>query len=686
MKLSHAQISFNESGTPVADTFTDVYFCDARGCEETDYVFIEQSQLLTRWSEFTQSYPNMPFVIGETGFGTGLNFFQTCHHYQRMLDEGYTLPRLYYLSTEKFPVTPADITKALAVYPHLAPFIDELLPQYPMPLAGCHRMSILNDHITLDLWLGDIHDILPQWHVPPNEKHGSGLIDAWYLDGFAPSKNPDMWNDALFAQLARLTKPTGTIATFTAAGFVRRALNAAGFTTKKAKGFGKKREMLSARLTELASREHIVQTHTVPYYQRSAQQTSQTPITQVSILGGGIATGCLAYLLTQQGIKVNVYCADSDVAQGASGNDLGGFYPQLNAQASHASQVHASSFVHAKRFYDKLIAQGANFEHDWCGVLLVGFNDKVKTRQHALQDGQTWPDALIKGVSVEEAEAIAGVAMPYTGLFISDGGWISPPQLVKALLQLSTQTGLCQIETRTTLTPEQIDTLTQSPEHAVIYATGASSPNLPIPPLPYRVVRGQVESASATVPSTPLNTVLCHKGYFTPAINGYHAMGSTYVKEDTSCDYRASESEQNLAMHQQSLVECPWIQAMTLPTKGRAAVRCSTPDHLPLVGAVPDIPQQLNDYAHLYQAKPAYTYPDAQNIPQQYILTGLGSRGLTTAPLMAELLVSQLLGHPLPVSRTISEALCPNRFLIRDGVRRQDYLARFMPQNDSQGA
>ena len=225
--------------------------------------------------------------------------------------------------------------------------------------------------ITLDLWLGDIHDILPQWHVPPNEKHGSGLIDAWYLDGFAPSKNPDMWNDALFAQLARLTKPTGTIATFTAAGFVRRALNAAGFTTKKAKGFGKKREMLSARLTELASREHIVQTHTVPYYQRSAQQTSQTPITQVSILGGGIATGCLAYLLTQQGIKVNVYCADSDVAQGASGNDLGGFYPQLNAQASNASQVHASSFVHAKRFYDKLIAQGANFEHDWCGVLLV---------------------------------------------------------------------------------------------------------------------------------------------------------------------------------------------------------------------------------------------------------------------------------------------------------------------------
>jgi len=119
------------------------------------------------------------------------------------------------------------------------------------------------------------------------------------------------------------------------------------------------------------------------------------------------------------------------------------------------------------------------------------------------------------------------------------------------------------------------------------------------------------------------------------------------------------------------------MQEMQLPQTGRAAVRCSTPDHLPLVGALPDITQQLNDYAHLYQAKPAYTYPRAQNIAQQYILTGLGSRGLTTAPLMAEILVSQLLGQPLPVSRTIADALCPNRFLIRDGIRRLDYLARF---------
>ena len=679
MKLSHAQISFNESGTPVADTFADVYFCDARGCEETDYVFIEQSNLLARWSEFTQSQPNTPFVIGETGFGTGLNFFQTCHHYQQMLNAGHSLPPLFYLSTEKFPVQPADIQQALATYPHLAAFIDELLPQYPMPLAGCHRMSLLNGHITLDLWLGDIHDILPQWHTQHTASLTSGLIDAWYLDGFAPSKNPDMWNDALFAQLARLTKPSGTLATFTAAGYVRRSLNAAGFTTKKAKGFGKKREMLSATLSDLAPREHTVNTHSVPYYERSAQQTLTTPLKQISILGGGIATGCLAYLLTHQGIKVNVYCADADVAQGASGNDLGGFYPQLNAQASHASQVHASSFVYAKRFYDQLINQGAEFEYDWTGVLLVGFNDKVNARQHALRDSQVWPEALIKGVSAEEAQAIAGVSMPYEGLFIEDGGWISPPQLVKALIKKATDTGLCQLYTQNTLTAEQITTLTQSPDHAVIYATGASSPKLPIPPLPYRVVRGQVESATATAQSKQLQTVLCHKGYFTPAVHGYHAMGSTYVKEDTGCDYRASEAEQNLAMHQQSLVECAWIQDMALPDKGRAAVRCSTPDHLPLVGALPDISQQLNDYAHLYQAKPAHTYPNAHNIAQQYILTGLGSRGLTTAPLMAQMLVSQLLGHPLPVSRTIADALCPNRFLIRDGIRRLNYLDRFAP-------
>lgn len=672
MKLSHAQISFNASGTPVADDFSDVYFYDAHGCAETDYVFIEQNDLVNRWLQFelSDSPAANVFVIAETGFGSGLNFFQTIHHYSQLLEQGKTLPRLHFLSTEKFPMTIADLQQSIAVYPHLATWVTELIPQYPMALSGCHRMQLCQGLVTLDLWLGDIQDTLPQW-----VSSAQGMVDAWFLDGFAPSRNPDMWNDALFTQLARLSKPNGTLSTFTAAGLVKRGLVNAGYTLTKTKGFRYKREMIRATFTELATRQPTVQEHSVPYYVRRAHPLLQ----HVTILGGGIAAGCLAYLLTRQHISVTVLCQDEALAQGASGNDLGGFYPQLNAQESIASQVHAGSFVYARRFYDELITQGADFGHAWCGVLQVGFNAKVQARQQNLLDQQIWPESLIKGLSAKQATALAQVDLPYASLFIEQGGWISPPQLVHSLFTLAQRTGLCEIKTNATLSPADISTISADPTQAIIYATGAQSALLPIPPLPYRLVRGQVERVAATPTSAALHTVLCHKGYLTPMVGGVHALGSTYVKDDVHVEYRTSEAELNIAMHQQSLGDCEWVQALQ-PTSGRAAIRCSTPDHLPLVGAVPDVSQQLSDYALLYQAKPAHTYLQAHNLDGQYMLTGLGSRGLTTAPLMAQILVSELLGQPLPVSSTVANALNPNRFLIRDGIRRLDYLARFNAQ------
>ena len=669
MKLSHAQISFKQSGTPVADEFGDVYFFDAHGADETDYVFIEQNHIITRWLQSAQSDQTAVFTIAETGFGTGLNFFQTVHHYLQLLAQGHALPRLYFLSTEKFPLHIDDLHQAISVYPHLIPLLADFSAQYPMALTGCHRIIAAAGAITLDLWLGDINDTLPQWHNPP-----AGLVDAWYLDGFAPSKNPDMWQPELFTQLARLSKPNATLATFTASSLVRRGLKDVGFTVSKCKGFKFKREMVTAVLSDPQYGQRAQQRLALPYYQRHAN----SKVKRVSILGGGIAAACTAYLLTQQGIQVDLYCHDEQLAMGASGNDLGGFYPQLNAQAGTASQIHAGSFLYARRFYDQIAAQGAKFAHDWCGVMLVGFNDKVQARQANLTAQDIWPDALIEAVTPSQASDIANLELPYPGLFVAQGGWISPPELVQALCQLATDSQLCTLHLKQTLTPEQISTRNQSPDHAIVYTTGAQSALLDaLPPLPYRLVRGQVERLAPTDSTQQLNTVLCHKGYFTPAYQGWHAMGSTYVKEDSNTGYRSAEAQLNLHMHQASLPLCPWMQSITLPTQGRAATRCSTPDHLPLVGALPDVQQQQLDYAHLYKALPAHLYPPACDIPQSYILTGLGSRGLTTAPLMAQLLVSQLLQRPLPVSQTIADALNPNRFLIRDGIRKLDYLARF---------
>ena len=185
------------------------------------------------------------------------------------------------------------------------------------------------------------------------------------------------------------------------------------------------------------------------------------------------------------------------------------------------------------------------------------------------------------------------------------------------------------------------------------------------------MVRGQVEAIPAQPALANLNTVLCHKGYLTPEYQGQHALGSTYVKDDVATDYRLEEQTKNLATHYQSLEKCPWAQNVEGKGAGRAAVRCSSPDHLPLVGALADITQQKRELVDLYKAFPQAQYPQGSDLPNLFMLTGLGSRGLTTAPLMAELLASQINGQPLPLPNDLLNTLNPNRFLIRQLIRRE---------------
>lgn len=206
----------------------------------------------------------------------------------------------------------------------------------------------------------------------------------------------------------------------------------------------------------------------------------------------------------------------------------------------------------------------------------------------------------------------------------------------------------------------------------VIFATGAQSLDIQhLTEYPLRMVRGQVEAVPTQPALSELNTVLCHKGYLTPEYNGHHALGSTYVKDDLSTEYRQSEQDKNLATHYQSLAQCRWAQDVVGNAQGRAAVRCSSPDHLPLVGALADISKQKTELNDLYKALPLNYYPKGSDVENLYMLKGLGSRGLTTAPLMAELLASQISGHPLPMANNLLNTLNPNRFLIRQLIRRE---------------
>ena len=685
MKSKHAQVEFNDSGTPVATHFDDVYFSNDSGIDETQHVFVAGNDLAERW----QQWRNPTFVIAETGFGTGLNFLVAMRAFNefRAANPDHPLKRLYFITTEKFPLPQQDMQRALETFPALKDEAEALASLYPMGLEGCHRLHFDNHSTTLDLWIGDVHELLPQWHSPVN-----GLIDAWFLDGFAPSKNPDMWTDALFSQMARLSKTGTTFGTFTAAGIVKRGLAGVGFTIKKRNGFGRKRDMLTGVFNQDNENvQHRLRLPAGPYYRYVNGSLDKT--SKVAVVGSGLAaaTACLA--LVKRGICTTLYFDGDTLASGASGNPQGGFYPQLHSEASIASRIQAHSFLYARQAYDHTIEHAkacglADVAHDFCGVIQLSFNDKVAERQNKLAAADVWPEALIKPVDSKEVSDIANLALPYSGLYIGLGGWISPPQLVTAMIEEALQSGKLTLKpnhiyvsheaAETTKQQVRIRFNLDSAENEevitadhLILALGAGAVNASdFNSLSLRPVRGQVEAIPTQMPIEQLNTVLCHKGYMTPVFEGRHALGSTYVKNDLSTDVRSDETEMNLATHEQALANTDIVQALQHDGKARAATRLGSPDHQPVVGALHNFDSLKELYTMLGVGKPLTSAPV---LPSSVVstLTCLGSRGLTTAPLMAEVLVSSLCKEPLPLSNELLNAVNTSRFMTREAIRNQ---------------
>lgn len=228
---------------PYSLEFDDVYFSADEGVAETEYVFIQHNQLIERFSTLQEKV----FTIIETGFGTGLNFFSAVQHW---LSNAPTNATLKFISIERHPLSPADFIRASQLWPAFNDYTHQLQSDYSQLRMGPNQLTCGNNRVELVLWVGDINDVLPQIET---------TADAFFLDGFAPSKNETMWSNKTFNEMARLSKENTTFSTFTSAGQVRRNLQSAGFNVQKTSGFGRKREMLhgsyagSARTTGSAA-------------------------------------------------------------------------------------------------------------------------------------------------------------------------------------------------------------------------------------------------------------------------------------------------------------------------------------------------------------------------------------------------------------------------------------------------
>ena len=656
MNTSHnAQIDWDEQGNPRSRAFSDVYFSTESGLAETRHVFLVQNDLHNRFSTLAA---DGRLVIGETGFGTGLNFLCAWQLFEECAPAG---ARLHFVSVEKFPLSRSDLQRALALWPELSAFATQLLDQYAAVHEGFQRLVFDSGRVTLTLLIGDALQMLPQL---------DGHIDAWFLDGFAPAKNPEMWTPELFAELARLCAPAATLGTFTSTGWVRRALNAAGFKMKRVPGIGHKWEVL--RGSFIAWPEEVAKpSRPAPWFARPAFVPDAR---KALVIGAGLAGCATAHSLAVRGWQVSVLERHAGPAQEASGNPQGVLYLKLSAHGTALSQMILSGFGHTRRWLERL-QRGIDWDN--CGVLQLAFDDKEAKRQAQL--AQAFPDDLLHVLDREAAEAHSGIALKSGGLFFPDGGWVHPPALCAAQLAHS---NIEVMGHRAVVELRRVEGLWQAWDNGelidsapvVVLAGAADIKHFPhSAALPLKRIRGQITRLPQTDASAALGTVVCAEGYVAPPRLGEHTLGASFDFHSDDLTPSAADHLGNLQLLQEiseDLAERLGAGALAAEQlEGRAAFRCTSPDYLPIVGPLAERSAFVEAYAAL--GRDARQVPDVPCpwLDGLYINSGHGSRGLITAPLSGELIAAWLDNEPLPLPRSVAEACHPNRFMLRELIR-----------------
>lgn len=593
--------------------FGDIYFSPDDGLAETRHVFLAGNGLPARW----QGRPR--FTIAETGFGTGLNFLAAWTLFDETAAPGQCLE---YVSFECDPLPPETIRGALERWTGaLGGRLERFLACYPLRIAGFHRIRIA-PHIALTLAFDDVNAALPELQAPEG-------IDAWFLDGFAPAKNPQMWTDTLFTAMAGRSAKDATAATFTAAGAVRRGLAAAGFAVEKRPGFGRKRDMTIARFI---GANPAVSRETETYRINSGK---------IAVIGAGLAGTAASRALAASGRNVVLFERNSTIAPAASGNPAGLYNPRFTASRTPESAFYAAGYARAAA----TIAQTASrhdIGHAACGTLHLATGPEKEKRFAAMAGESGWHPDHIRLLDPGEASAAAGINTGTGGLFLPDSGRVSPAALCAAFIRDAApdlRLNAPAIPVRTgsgwRIGDETFD--------IVILATAANTAAIPaLSWLPLQTVRGQISVVNATAQSQGLRCNLCYGGYLSAPSGGRHVIGATFQKWLTDTDLRDDDHRLNLENLESAL---PGLRAGMTVRGGRAALRAATPDRFPLIGPLCD---------------------EKENpLPGLYVTAGHGSHGIISSLAGAQLLETMIAGAPYSLPRATIEALSPARFLQR---------------------
>ncbi len=643
MEVKNAELEWQAS-TPVNKHFNDPYFSLANGLAETNYVFIQHNGLPDKWKK------HQNFVIAETGFGTGLNFLVTAQHW---VDSQNDDSHLTYYSIEKYPLSSIDLAKSLENWPQFKTISQELLTLYPDKLPGFHQLEFTQEKITLVLMFDDVLPML---------KNLQSKVDCWYLDGFSPAKNPEMWSLALCEQLALLSHEDTSFATFSAASIVRRNLQTVGFDVKKTPGFGKKREMLSGHFF----RGYAKIKDLTPWF--SVKNTPIKPVKEVTIIGGGLAGLTCAWMLSQEGVNCTLLESEDSLASGASGNAAGIVMPRFSLDLNLESQFYISSFLFSVSCLNRL-KKGSN---DLCwkqsGVLQFVSPQRIDRIKQL-----NFPGSFLQYFNQAQASVQADIKLTQGGIYFPKAGYVNAGQLCRVLkmaagsrLKVKTQTKIKKLVKRDDhwwLYDSQNHCVTKS--QIVVFANGFDAENLlPLNQLKLSKSRGQISQVITGKNIGRLKFPICSEGYIIPKIEKKHVIGATYSLDDESSSVTQQDHKTNLAG-----VEPIFDQNLQLDLaklSGRVSFRTTSIDHLPLVGPVPDDAAYRSDYKSIRHGRIHDEYATATYLPGLYLSTGHGSRGLVSCFSSAAYLATLICGKPITLPGNVLNRLHPARHIVRD--------------------
>jgi tRNA 5-methylaminomethyl-2-thiouridine biosynthesis bifunctional protein len=614
-----AKLAFLPDGTLYSPLYEDVYASAAGALAQARHVFLGGNGLPARWREYRRC-----FVIVETGFGAGLNFLATWDAWRQWAPSG---ARLHYLSAEKHPFARDDFARAVTAWPEVAPLAAELLAQYPPALPGFHRIHFDAGRVTLTLLFGEAVEMLRQL---------SARADAFYLDGFAPPKNPAMWSEDLFHELARLARPSATAATYTVASAVRARLAATGFAVEQRRGFGPKRDMLVAR-----------------YAGHATAELGQSPSPEALVIGAGLAGTFCAAQLADRGWRVQLLERRAAPAQEASGNPAALLMPTFSADWNPLTRLTVAAFAHA--------VQRLNFLTRFChtpvwkqsGVLQLARNPAHLERQARITGTFALSNDLVQLVSPEEGAALCGATVGGPGWWLPSAGWADPAAVCRANLAAAGAAVRCRFDCEAAQLGRSGDDwevsdasgtlLARGP--VVILANARSAGALSgCESLTLTATRGQVTFLPQRA-DRQLSMPVCREGYVTPAVDGAHCLGASYHAGSDHPQPTREDHTANLDRLERLLPAFgAGLDAAAL--QGWVGFRTVSPDRLPLAGMV-----------------------SASGPGGLFSCVGLASRGLTWAPLLSEILACQITGEPLPIERAVLDWLAPGRFAGRSWVR-----------------